>query len=407
MTDAAPDNAGPSCDVNTDLATDASAEASLQQPRAWWRSRRWLVTAGAGVAAIFVIVTLVLVNRVDVPDLTGLSAEAAEEELRAAGLGLDFDETDWYAGVGRLFQVVESQSPAPGETVWRNADVQLDMVPMEVTLPDVTTMTFATASDLLAGQGLSIAAEFDAEPAAAGWLVLEQQPRAGSTVRAGDEITVLLDVPEVEVPALVGFTLANATAALQAIGLGIQPDSVSAEADWEVVGQGIPPGGTVRFGDSVEVEVLPPLIEVPDVVGLTQSQAQRTLEAAGFTVTVRPESFDSDWKVSTQAPAAGAQAREGSAVTVTLREPRIVFSVSGNGTRALITWTVPGGSFSIGQENNARLPWSISFPMTSGYKGNLSAQMLNGSSITCTITVDGRVTSSITSTGQFSIAMCG
>ncbi|MER3386853.1 MAG: MmpS family transport accessory protein [Microcella pacifica] len=361
----------------------------------------------AAVGVALAVVALIAANRVAMPELVGLDHASALEEMDEVGLSLDDDQINWDSSVERTFQVVATQNPSAGDTVWRTVEVQLRMEPMRVTVADVRDLTLNQARQVLGELGLGIQTEFGDDPVATTWQVLAQSLWPGSNASAGDSIELELDVPEVAVPQLVGSALGDATSALQLLGFTIAPDIAEAESDWEVMSQSVPAGEARRYGGAVEVAVLPPLVEVPNVAGLGLWEAESALEGAGFTVTLRPEDGASDWTVQTQSPAGGAQARDGSAVTLTLREPRIVFSVSGNGTRALITWAVPGGSFSIGQENNASLPWSKSFPMTSGYKGNLSAQMLNGSSITCTITVNGRVTSQITSTGQYSIASCG
>jgi serine/threonine-protein kinase len=372
-----------------------------------WISRPRILVAIGALGAVAVVVLAILANRVEVPDLTGLDQSSASEAVQESGLSLDETKTEWEFSVNRDFQVVAVQTPAAGETVWRGSQVQLQMQPMSVEVSDVLGLSFSEARDVLGPLGLGIKTEFKDDPVANGWVVLQQSLRPGSTAKAGDDIVLELDVPDIEVPQVVGLTLGAATSALEAIGFETLAGSGGAESEWEVMAQDASAGDRLRYGGTVRLDVLPPLVEVPNVAGLGLSEAEALLEEAGFSVELRPENAEYDWKVQTHSPAGGTQAREGSAVILTLSEPRIVFTVNGNGTRALITWSVPGGSFSIGQENNARLPWTISFPMTSGYKGNLSAQMLNGSSITCTITVNGRVTSQITSTGAYSIASCG
>ncbi|MBI5230583.1 MAG: PBP1A family penicillin-binding protein [Coriobacteriales bacterium] len=68
---------------------------------------------------------------------------------------------------------------------------------------------------------------------------------------------------------------------------------------------------------------VPPKVEVPDVTGLAQSEAEAALEVAGFTVKItRQESSEVPaGNVLAQSPAGGEPAPKGSAVTITLAEP--------------------------------------------------------------------------------------
>lgn len=369
--------------------------------------RAWLVMGASVLVFVSLLGAGAVAMRVEVPNLDGLSAAEAQAAVEAAGLSWDGELISWARYLDEAFQVVNRQDPSSGSVVWRGSKVDITMEPMPVVVPDLSGETYGRAAVELELLGLRIDADFEDAPGAKSWKVLSQSPAAGLESRAGEQIEVVLDLPLIAVPNLVGRTLGEADEALNRLGLLTRSDVVGAEDDWEVAGQAPPVGELIEYGDWVEVQVLPPIIEVPSVVGLGRDEAVRTLEAAGFTVQLSPESSSYDWTVASQVPGGASGAREGSAVQVTLNEPRIVFSVTGNGSRAVITWTVPGNSFSIGQDTNARVPWSMSFPMTSGYRGNLSAQMMNGSSITCTITVNGRVTQQITSTGQYAIAMCG
>jgi hypothetical protein len=81
----------------------------------------------------------------------------------------------------------------------------------------------------------------------------------------------------------------------------------------------------------------------------------------------------------------------------------ITYRISGNGSSALITYSVDG---SIEQANDASIPWSKVIP-TGGIALVLSAQDKDGTAITCEIIgVDGSVLSRHTSTGAYAIAQC-
>lgn len=376
--------------------------------RAWVQTPRGRLLAFGGLAAILVagIAIVVFGLRVPAPDLVGLDEEGAVEATVDAGLTWSEDNVSWQSTVPRDFQVVGSQSPSPGEVVWRGSEVVISMQPGPVTVPDVVGLSLAAAESAIEGVGLRFDAEFKQDPRSSDWTVVAQDVAAGESLEAWSVIELELEVPDVSVPELIGLTVSGAAAEAERAGLLVQVSPSAAENDWEVLTQSLAAADSVRFGTVIELVAAPPLVTVPSVLGLSQSQARSNLEDLGFVVVFSPTGADSDWSIASQSPAAGSVAREGSTVTVVLREPRIVYSVTGNGSRASITWTIPGSTGSIAQDGNASLPWSISFPYQSGYTSVL-AQMLNGSSITCTITVNGVVTKQVTSTGQFAIAVCG
>lgn len=89
----------------------------------------------------------------------------------------------------------------------------------------------------------------------------------------------------------------------------------------------------------------------------------------------------------------------------------VTYAVTGNGSRAsTVTFNDPSGSgASIAQDTQASLPWTKTYTLRQADLAGLytlSAQDDNGSSITCTITVDGKVIDTHTATGPYAIASC-
>lgn len=403
-----PESAAEIRDESLDVPTSSTASRWWSALRDWVRTPRGRLLAFGGLAATLLagIAVVVFGLRVSTPDLVGLNEEGAVDVTVSAGLTWSEENVSWQSTVPREFQVVADQSPSPGEIVWRGSEVVIAMQPGPVSVPDVVGLSLAAAESALESVGLRFDAEFKQDPRSSDWTVVSQDVAAGESLEAWSVIELELEVPDVSIPELIGLTVSGAAAEAERAGLLVQVSPGTAENDWEVLTQSLAAGDSVRFGTVVEIVAAPPLITVPSVLGLSQSQARSELEELGFVVAFSPTGADSDWSIASQSPAAGSAAREGSTVTVVLREPRIVYSVTGNGSRASITWTIPGSTGSIAQDGNASLPWSISFPYQSGYTSVL-AQMLNGSSITCTITVNGVVTKQVTSTGQFAIAVCG
>ncbi|HWG94549.1 MAG TPA: Stk1 family PASTA domain-containing Ser/Thr kinase [Mycobacteriales bacterium] len=156
--------------------------------------------------------------------------------------------------------------------------------------------------------------------------VLEQQPDEGSRLRRGAVVTLVLSLgPDRRaVPEVAGSDVPGATAALEAVGLraGTVVEEFSDRPVGEVLGTDPPAGELLREDTPVTLVVSKGLemLPVPDVVGRSQADAGRALEAAGFTSGVR-EAFSDDvpkGQVIAQEPRAGGTAPRGSRVVVTV-----------------------------------------------------------------------------------------
>ena len=202
-------------------------------------------------------------DRIAVPDVEGISASAAADALRDAGL----KSTARSIASDEPPGTVVEQTPTAGEEVSEGTLV-----------------------------ALRIAEEREATP-----------------------------VPAiVRVPDLVGTTSADARSRLRAIGLRqTQRAMESQRPTGEVISQSPRAGAVLREGGTVTLRVStgPPGIAVPDVVGLDETTATGELETAGFAVRVVDEPTlepGEDGVVLTQSPPAGTTRREGSTVTITV-----------------------------------------------------------------------------------------
>src|SRR5664280_760081 len=85
----------------------------------------------------------------------------------------------------------------------------------------------------------------------------------------------------------------------------------------------------------------------------------------------------------------------------------VLASVTGSGT-ADINWdTFAYGNSGSSQDSGAALPWTKTVTGSGLFNiYSVTAQLQSGTSVTCSITVDGRQVSTHTSTGQFAIADC-
>ena len=99
-----------------------------------------------------------------------------------------------------------------------------------------------------------------------------------------------------------------------------------------------------------------------------------------------------------------------SAVNKATNNPHtVIYQVTGNGKTADVTYLNINGDGTSGeqQNSNAKLPFSTTVHGKGDFSEyTLTAQLQSGSSISCTITVDGKVKAQQTSTGQYAVVSC-
>jgi len=161
----------------------------------------------------------------------------------------------------------------------------------------------------------------DVEPG----IVMEQSPKEGTQVSKGSTVTLTVSSGprEVEVPRLVGLTYEDAVDALNEVNLEPRRVNVfSQKPVGQVTAQTPKAGETAIEGSEVEVRVSKGVQEVavPSVLGLSESNARTTLEAAGFEVTSTeaPDDDTAAGLVAAQSPEGGAKAAKGSTVAITI-----------------------------------------------------------------------------------------
>jgi eukaryotic-like serine/threonine-protein kinase len=156
-------------------------------------------------------------------------------------------------------------------------------------------------------------------------VVIEQSPREGTQVVQGSpvEITVSSGPRQVEVPGLIGLTYPEAVDALNEVGLEPRRiDVFSERPPGQVTNQNPREGQRVDEGTEVEVRVSRGVrqVEVPDVLGQSESSASDELESAGFEVAVTeaPSDTTSEGLVSAQSPGPGTEVDAGATVQITI-----------------------------------------------------------------------------------------
>ena len=154
--------------------------------------------------------------------------------------------------------------------------------------------------------------------------VISTDPAAGVEVKEGTHVKmyVSMGVEKVEVPKITGITSDEAQAALSAVGLvgGNVTEEYSEEyEEGYVISQGKSAGSKLEKGSAVDYVVSKgsSKVEVPDLYGMTMSEAQAALAELGLVsgaVTSGGHSDLPEGQVMSQTIAPGSHVERGSAI---------------------------------------------------------------------------------------------
>jgi serine/threonine-protein kinase len=284
----------------------------------------WLVAIGFVIAAViagfFVWNELSSAPQVAVNHYVGDTQASAEQQIRAAGLVPAVNKgSNEHQPPGKVYQ----QDPSAGSKIDKGGTVTIwvSTGPPKVVMPDVKGEQWTQAQQTLANLGL-VPKKYNVGGKTAGQ-VTATDPSAGTKVPKGSTVRVNVSTgPKIAtVPSVVGLSIQDATAKLNAAGFNPNPKFVDSTApQGQVISQIPVPGSSEPEGTSVTVNVSngPPMVTVPDVVGYTSQQAVQALEAAGFQVNQQYTQTGAagDNIVQRQNPAGNSQAPKNSTVTI-------------------------------------------------------------------------------------------
>jgi beta-lactam-binding protein with PASTA domain len=268
---------------------------------------------------------------ISVDDVEGLPLARARAQLEKDGLRVQVERTP----SSRPRDEVLSQAPEADRKVAKGDVVTLVVSagskkpsPAAVEVPGVVGLSASDAVVTIRDAGFEAKIKLveSSDPAGA---VLRQSPAEGTSAARGS--TIRLDVAEnrptppvrVDVPDVVGGTVADARRQLRSLGLTVTVVQVrSDEPAGTVVRQSPRAGAALRKGAAVRLAVStgPQTLDVPNVTGLDEGSARSELEGAGFAVRVVDQATtdpSEDGVVLAQEPA-GETATEGSVVTLTV-----------------------------------------------------------------------------------------
>lgn len=259
----------------------------------------------------------------EVPDLSGLTIEQAEDELAAFDLAsfISYQNSDDVP----VDEVINTL-PAAGEAVHKSQEIEIIVSKgiLMITVPNVVGDKPDKAATSIEAVGLEVGSKTEewSETVPAG-IVISTQPEGGASVEHFQPVDIVVSKGKmpIEVPNLSDMSSDSASAALEALGLTMSATEEYSDdiAQGDLISQDPAAGETVHKGDAVSVVVSlgPEYVPVPDVYGRNADDARSILEEAGFHVEVnRLAGFFNS--VGSQNPSGGESARRGSTVTITV-----------------------------------------------------------------------------------------
>jgi eukaryotic-like serine/threonine-protein kinase len=258
--------------------------------------------------------------QIGVPDLVGMSLDAAREEV-----GDDFrievaKSVDGESPVDTIL----GQDPGPGKAE-KGSTISVDVVGTQVKeVPGVAGSARAEAEQALRAAGFEVEVDERESSFENQNRIMSQNPSGGTRSEVGSAVTITVGTgpSSVPVPRLYGRTPAQAESVLQGAGLtlGAQSRDYSSEvAEGSIFFQNPSVGANVEPGTAVDVTVSlgPEQVEVPEVYGLSLAAARAALSNAGLDSTaIEVEGDEAAGTALSTDPGVGAMLDPGSTVSL-------------------------------------------------------------------------------------------
>ena len=211
-------------------------------------------------------------------------------------------------------------------------------------------------------------------------------PTSGSDVEKDTKVTLKISkgAQQVKVPNVVGLTEASADTALANAGFRVDHSyQVSSKSPGKVLAQDPSSGGSASIGSSVQITIdqAPKKVTVPNAVGQTQSQGDRTLQNAGLDAVYATRivtNRSQDGIVLAMSPGSGSRVLQGTNVALTIGKY--------NRPTPPVPPVPPPGPSSIVKQYNLQADQTKTYTLTwgagtcSGGKGNAVLQGNGGGS---------------------------
>lgn len=197
----------------------------------------------------------------------------------------------------------------------------------ETRVPHVVGMLATAADELLAARKLRlVVTERRSDKSAPAGTIVAQAPLAESRVPLSSELSVVVSTGPIKqrVPDVVGKSVAEATAAVEALGLIVGASTESNEGEpGKVLGIVPLPGTELDPGSTVALKIASAKVAVPELIGLHVAKAREAIEQAGFSVGRISEIYDHRRKgnlVLQQKPDPDEHAAKGSAIDLVINQ---------------------------------------------------------------------------------------
>ncbi len=288
--------------------------------------RRWLpILLGLLLLALIGVMAYAFTRpeEVSVPKVIGLQLSKARSRLDRDG----FKKVDVQRERSRAdLDTVLRQSPDPGASATKTQTVTLVVSsgPGKVRVPSVRNTSRQLAIRELQKQGLEVTADTAASRHVKKGFAIRSSPGEGVLVDRGTRVRLFISSgpSRITVPDVVGLTREAAETRLTRLGLEVsvsQQDSDRPET--EVLSQSPGQGTKARRGDRVQLTVsrAKKQVSVPDVVGLSATDARRVLRGEGLGVVVRSQATtkqEEDGQVLQQRPGGGQDVVKGTSVVL-------------------------------------------------------------------------------------------
>jgi serine/threonine-protein kinase len=193
-------------------------------------------------------------------DLKEMTVDEAQEALEEMGLSLNVSETEtseeYEEGVILDQDVQEGEAVAVGTTI--NVTVSSGKEEAEeVKIEDVTGQQYDSAKSALEALGLTVNREFEYSSEVATGKVIRQDPAAGTTVTKNTTVTLYVSQgnESVKVPSVLGYTEADAKAALSNLNVQVTSQYSDSVEAGKVISQDPSEGKYVDKGSTINLVV--------------------------------------------------------------------------------------------------------------------------------------------------------
>ncbi|MFD7027711.1 Stk1 family PASTA domain-containing Ser/Thr kinase [Streptomyces sp. NPDC059917] len=261
-------------------------------------------------------------NRPSVPKLIGDTFERASD--RATNIGLKIEKEAEEPCDAQPKGTVCEQNPAPDTKVDKNTviKVKVSTGAPKVQVIDVKRLPFDQAESALKEKGFQVERKSQESESTPG-TVLEQNPKAGTSVEKGSTITLTVakEPSKAVVPDLTGMTTDKASKVLSdlKLKLGSTTEGDSTAPPKSIIGQEVAPGSQVETGTVVNVTIAraAQATTVPFLAGKTLAKARQELASRGLTIgTVLSGPSDDNATILSTDPGFGQPVAAGSAINV-------------------------------------------------------------------------------------------